>query len=111
MSKRTIALYVDDIISSIQKIEKYTRTMTYASFAKDTMVIDAVVRNFEIIGEAARHIPKELQIRSPGIPWKEISGTRNKAAHEYFSVDTEIIWKTIQDDLPKLKKQIEKIHP
>ncbi len=87
---------------SIRKIQDYTGKLSYENFADDNMVIDAVIRNFEIIGEAAGHIPFEIQNQYPAIPWRQIKSMRNIMIHEYFGVDLEIIWKTINSSLPRL---------
>lgn len=109
MSDRPIKLYLNDIKEAISKIESYTRKMTFDEFKKDAKTIDAVVRNIEIIGEAAKHIPPEIRLKHVEIPWKEIIGTRSKVIHEYFGIDETILWKTVTEDLPQLKNQIEKI--
>ena len=70
------------------------------------MVVDAVVRNFEIIGEAAKNVPSKMKSLHKEIPWKEMSGMRNKMIHEYFGIDLKIVWKTIEHSLPGLKKAI-----
>lgn len=106
MSKREPELYLQDILDSIGKVEKYTHGMSIEEFSKDEKTIDAVIRNFEVIGEAARHIPKEIMTKYPSVPWEKMSSMRNKVLHEYFGVDLEILWKTIQEDLPELNKQI-----
>jgi uncharacterized protein with HEPN domain len=67
------------------------------------------MRDLEIIGEAAKHIPPEVRFKHVEIPWKEVVGTRSKMSHEYFGIDREILWKTITEDIPKLKKQIAQI--
>jgi len=72
-------------------------------------MIDAVVRNLSIIGEAVKNIPREIKVKNPDVAWNEIKGMRNKVVHEYFGTDEEILWKTIQDDLPIFKKQIAKL--
>ena len=74
---------------------------------KDEKTIDSVIRNLEIIGEAARSIPDDFKVQHPDIPWDEMIGMRNKVIHEYFGVDHEIVWKTVTDDLPTLKKMLE----
>ncbi len=109
MSKRGAKLYLEDIRSSIRKIEKYTRGYDFEKFSKDEQMIDAVVRNFSIIGEAVKNIPPEIKAKNPEVAWNEIKGMRNKVIHEYFGIDDEILWKTIQDDLPIFKKQITKL--
>jgi len=92
-----------------RKIEKYTRGVGLDKFSRDEKLIDAVVRNLSIIGEAVIHIPKEIKAKNTDVAWKEIKGMRNKVVHEYFGIDEEILWKTVQDDLPVFKKQIAKL--
>lgn len=106
MPKRDIDLYLEDIKSSIGKIQSYTKDLSFNEFSQDGKTIDAVVRNLEIIGEAVRNIPAEIRIKYPKIPWKEITGTRDKVIHEYFGVDLEILWQTAKEDIPALKKQL-----
>lgn len=109
MSKRNINLYLDDIKDSIKKIEDFTNSLSFQKFRKADLIIDAVVRNMEIIGEAAKNIPDSVKEKNENIPWNEISGMRNRIIHEYFNVDLEILWKAVQEDIPELKKQINKI--
>ena len=109
MSSRSIELYLTDIKEAIDKIEKYVRQMTFTDFEQDSKTVDAVIRNIEVIGEAAKHIPAEVRLKHMEIPWKQIVGSRSKAIHEYFGIDLEILWKTVTEDIPKLKKQIAKI--
>ena len=109
MSKRGIKLYLEDIKDSIRKIEKYTRGVGLDKFSRDEKLIDAVVRNLSIIGEAVINIPKEIKGKNPDVSWKEIKGMRNKVIHEYFGIDEEILWKTIKEELPIFKDQIKKI--
>ena len=109
MSKRDPELYLRDILDSINKIESLVKNMSYKKFLENEMVIDAVIRNIEIIGEAVKNLPDETKKSHPNIPWNKIIDTRNKVIHEYFGVDIEILWKTITDDLSKLKEQVEKI--
>ena len=106
---RNIELYIDDIQESIRRIEAYVKSYSYEKFVKDGKTIDAVIRNFSIIGEAASRIPRKIQENYPQIPWFEIIGMRNKVVHEYFGINEEILWKTIQEDLPKLKEQLKKL--
>lgn len=104
--KRNLDLYISDINEAIKKIEKYTKGMSFEKFIKDDKTIDAVMKNLENIGEAARNIPAEFKAKHSFIPWKEIIGMRNKITHEYFGVDVEILWEAIAKDIPQLKKEI-----
>ena len=97
---------LDDINESIDKIERYTRGMDYEAWCEDEKTIDAVIRNLEIIGEAASQLPKEIQDAFGDVPWRMMKGLRNILAHEYFAVDLDILWKTVNDDLPLLKKRL-----
>lgn len=107
MSKREPHLYLQDILDSIGRIGQYIKGVTLKEFQPDQEKIDAVVRNLEIIGEAANNIPEEIVEKYPEIPWNRMVSMRNKVLHEYFGVDEEILWKTITEDLPSLKKQLE----
>ncbi len=110
MSKRDPKLLLEDMISAIKKIEKYTQEISsFEEFERSEIVSDAVIRNLEIIGEAASKLPKEIQQKYSDIPWKNIIGLRNVVIHGYFVVDLEIIWKIIKDQLPWLKENLEMI--
>jgi uncharacterized protein with HEPN domain len=97
---------LEDMVESIDLIEEYVKNMDRNSWSQDRKTIDAVIRNLEVIGEAAKHLPAELQERYPDIPWFHIQGMRNLLIHEYFGVDTDILWQTIEKDLPSLKSRI-----
>ena len=109
MSKRDAILFLYDILEAIAKIESYTEGMNYDEFIHDEKTIDAVIRNLEIIGEAAKNIPEDIKNEYPEIPWKAIAGMRDKLIHSYFGVSLPIVWETIKNDLPILKCQIERI--
>ena len=81
--------------------------MDYDTWKNDRKTIDAVIRNLEIIGEAATHVPSDQQDKYQEIPWLQMKGMRNILVHEYFGIDVEVLWKTIEEDLPLLKTQIE----
>lgn len=107
--KRDQRLYLDDIIQSIQAIEDYIQGVTQEQFNTSQLLQDAVVRRLEIIGEAAGHLPKELTDRYPEIPWRRISGMRNRITHEYFGIVFERVWEVTEKDLPVLKANILKM--
>lgn len=100
---------LEDIIESAEKIFRYTQGLTYNDFSKNDEKIDAVVRNFKIIGEAANQLPDEIWDRFSEVDWFKIRGFRNKLVHQYFGIHLEIIWDAIQNNLPQLKNQIENI--
>lgn len=110
MSKRDTKLYLEDIREATAHIESYTHGLSFEEFKNDPKTIDAVVRNFEIMGEAAAHLTDEFKETHPEIPWSRVAGMRNKIAHEYFGIDSEIIWKTIQEDIPRLKALMAKLN-
>jgi len=108
MSKRNWKILFEDIIESIEKIDNYTKNQTFEDFAHSPVVIDAVVRNIEIIGEASKNIPQEIQDKFRDIPWQKIKGIRNRIVHEYFSVDISIIWFIAKNELDSLKNSLQK---
>jgi uncharacterized protein with HEPN domain len=108
MSKRDWKILFEDIIESISKIEDYIRDLSFEDFAYNSLLIDGVVRNFEIIGEASKNIPQEIQNKFEDIPWKKLKGIRNRIVHEYFSVDITIIWYIAQNELNPLKISLSK---
>jgi len=107
--KRTYKLYLNDILEAIERIENYTKGLSFEDFSKNSMVVDAVVRNFEIIGEAAKQIPTEIKKKQDQIPWKEMAGMRDKLTHDYSGVNMEILWQTTKKRLPTLKTLIENL--
>lgn len=109
MSKREPLLYLQDILTSLSRIEDYTESLSFGDLNNDWKTIDAVVRNLEVIGEAAKNMPEEILEQYPNIPWSNMVSMRNKVIHEYFGVDMDILWKTVKEDLAPLKEQIEEI--
>jgi len=100
---------LNHILDAIAKIEKYLQNFDLQKFRSDELTIDAVVRNIEIIGEATTCLDRSLKAQNPNIEWGFATATRNRLIHGYFDVDAEIVWNTTQNDLPKLKTEIEKI--
>lgn len=92
MSKRSPALLVDDILRSCQRIVDYTEAMTYEDFIADTKTMDAVIRNFEVIGEAANRLPEAFKDTHLNIDWHRIRGFRNRIVHDYMGIDYGIVW-------------------
>jgi uncharacterized protein with HEPN domain len=110
MSKRSPGLLVEDIWESIEKIERYTEGMTHDNFQSDEKTTDAVVRNLEIIGEAAGRLAEDFTDRHSEIEWVKIIGLRNRIVHEYFGFDPQIIWQILKKDLPAFKASLKSIH-
>jgi uncharacterized protein with HEPN domain len=96
MSKRDSLLLVQDMLEAAQKIMRYTSGLDYETFLSDDKTVDAVVRNFEIIGEAANRIGADFREQHPEIEWKRIRGFRNRIVHEYFGIDYHIVWTIIE---------------
>lgn len=103
---RNLVLYLDDILNSIGKIERYTANLTRESFTADERTFDAVAYNLQMIGEAVKNIPDDLRDRYPQIEWRKIAGLRDILAHAYFSIDDEIIWDIVQTKLIGLRECI-----
>lgn len=106
MSKRDVTLLLDDILTAIEKIDRYVAGLDREQFLNDEKSIDAVVRNLEIIGEATRQLPDEFIEQQTHIPWQQMAGLRNRIVHEYFGLDLDIVWEIIQRHLPPLRQQI-----
>ncbi|MDO8580675.1 MAG: DUF86 domain-containing protein [Candidatus Omnitrophota bacterium] len=105
---REYKLYLIDILAAAGKIEKFTKGITLAKFRKNELVMDAVIRNLEIIGEASKKLPETFKKNMAGIEWHKIAGLRNILIHEYFGVDAEILWDIIKNKLPELKREVRK---
>jgi uncharacterized protein with HEPN domain len=109
MSRRLWKHRITDVLDSIKKIQNYVEEMEFEDFQKDEKTIDAVIRNFIVIGEAVRHVPFEISAKYPNIPWRVMGDMRNFAVHEYWGVELRTIWKTIQDDLPPLVPSLNRV--
>ena len=104
-SSRDWSFRLKDILQAIEKIERYTKGVTFSEFKKNEFIQDAVIRNFEIIGEASNNIPLVIQHAHPNIPWRQMIALRNFLIHEYFGVDMDTVWQTAHVHLPPLKPQ------
>jgi uncharacterized protein with HEPN domain len=109
MSKREAPLLIGDILESANRIIAYTEGMSYEQFIDDRKTKDAVVRNFEIIGEAANRLQDEFKVAHPEINWHHLKGLRNRIVHEYFGIDDSIIWNIKEDYLPILINRLSRI--
>lgn len=107
--KRDDTVYLHHNLDAIRLIEEYTKGMSENEFLANSMAHDAVVRQIEIIGEDARNISDAFRDKHSKLPWGKMTGIRNKIIHEYFNINYAIVWDTVRDDLPGLKKSITKI--
>ena len=107
MRGRSVRLFVGDMIAAIAKIARYTEGMDATSFAADEFTVDAVLRNLEVLGEAARNVPEEVRDAHPEIPWRRVVGLRNIVAHVYFGVDLENVWKIVSENVPPVRPALE----
>ena len=107
MSKRDERLLIRDIVRSAEKILAYTAGYSLEDFRLDEKTIDAVIRNFEIIGEAANRLSESFKATHEAINWQRIRGFRNRIVHDYFGIDYEIVWRVKEDFLPQLIVQLE----
>lgn len=108
-AKRRDADYLGHMLEAIERIDSYLAGRDEAAFFADPMLRDAIVRNLEIVGEAAAKLSAEFKIRHASVPWDDIVGMRNRLIHGYFSVDLRIVWDTVTFGLPKLRSQLESI--
>jgi len=107
MSKREMLLLLQDILDASEKILSYTNEMSFKDFIDDDKTIEAVVWNFEIIGEAANRIPEDFKLSYVEIEWRQMIGFRNRVVHEYFEMDYENLWKIKEENVPELMELIE----
>ena len=102
MPRRQWKLRIRHILDAIAKIRVYTASMSLETFSANDLVVDAVLRNFMVIGEATRHIPIHVTTAYPQIPWRLMQDMRNVVVHNYPNVSLQVVWETIQNDLPLL---------
>lgn len=101
--------YLRDALEAMNDISGFIRGMDFRAFAQDRKTINAAVRSLEVIGEAVKKIPDDLKTRYPEIPWKHMAAMRDKLIHEYFGVDTEIVWKVVSEELVPLRPLFEEM--
>ena len=109
MSKRTDREFLSDIREAIHRITAYITGMAYESFVADTKTQDAVLRNLEILGEATKNLSEQLRAEYPSIPWKSMTGTRDRLIHHYFGVNLDIVWQIVALELPQVASQLQTI--
>jgi uncharacterized protein with HEPN domain len=109
MTTREHRDFINDIIESINDVAQFIGGISYDEFIKDKKTVNAVIRSIEIIGEAAKNIPDSIKEKHGTIPWKKMSGMRDRLIHGYFGIDNEILWKTVKEDLPALLSVVKKL--
>ncbi len=108
-AKKDPKIFLEHILESIREIERHVKNMPEKKFMDDVKTQDAVIRRVEIIGEATKNLPSDFKRKNPKIEWREIASMRNKLIHEYFGIDLDLVWFVVNNDIPKLKKQIENL--
>ncbi len=103
---RDYSLYLSDILKAFESIESFVKGLSFEDFTKDDKTSSAVIRKFEIIGEAAKQIPENIKQEYISIPWKEMAGMRDKLIHFYFGVNYQLLWQTIKNRIPEIKPVI-----
>lgn len=109
MSERTDDDFLKDMQEAVRRIRTYTDAMTYDRLLTDIKTQDAVIRNLEIVSEAAKNISTQLRNKYPNVPWKGMAGVRDRLIHHYFGVNLDIVWYIVTAELPSLESQIEEI--
>jgi uncharacterized protein with HEPN domain len=104
--RRLVADYLQDILDNAEKARRFVLGVEYAAFREDEQKVYAVVRALEVIGEAARNIPRNLRNKNAEVPWSQMTGMHDKVIHDYFGVDREALWKTVQQDLPEMQQAV-----
>ncbi len=103
------SVYLNHILDAIKRIEEYTEKIDHEKFINTNLLQDGVIRQIQIIGEAAKRLSPRITNKYKNVPWKDITGMRNKLVQDYFGVDVEAVWKTVKNDIPFLKDQIKDI--
>ena len=107
--RREYVDYVQDMLGAVDRARRFVAGMDYPAFLADEKTSYAVVRALEIIGEASKKVPKSIREKHPELPWRLMAGIRDHLIHDYFGVDLEVVWKTVQEDLPAVQAQLERM--
>ncbi len=107
--KRDYRLFIEDILECIDKIEEFVGNLDFDGFVRDDKTASAVIRKFEIIGEASKNIPKRIREKYKELPWNEMAKMRDKITHDYFGINYKIVWNVIEERLPEIKPLIRRI--
>jgi uncharacterized protein with HEPN domain len=108
-SDRDPVLYLEDIALSMSRVQEYIANLDFQQFKWDYKTVDAVIRNFEVIGEASKNVPQNIKLKYQNIPWDEMYRLRNRISHEYFGIDYEILWDIATNYLPQNHEDILKV--
>ena len=109
MSERNSKAFLQDMLEAARRILDYTAGLDYAAFRADFKTQDAVLRNLEVLGEAAKHISEEVAAQYPSLPWREMAGTRDRLIHHYFGVNLDVVWGIVELELPGVVAKLEAI--
>ena len=109
MSERSDGQLLLDMLEALERVMRYTKDMSREDFLQDQMAQDAVVRNIQVIGEAANRTSKQFQEKTPQLEWRKIIGMRHRLVHDYFEIEESIVWRVVTDYLPPLTEELKKI--
>lgn len=107
--KRDYRDYLQDMLTAIDEAAEFTKGISFEAFTQDRRTVNAVIRSLEVLGEAAKHVPDDARGKAPNVPWKYMTGMRDKLIHAYFGVDLSIVWTVVKEELPPVRPEIEQL--